>query len=148
MSRIRIKQLDCDPPPLDQLSLVVQLLQGIAPQMAINGAPLPICVGVRNSDMLCAYLSLLIQGKGDFDAIESLRDYAFFTAEPGVKRVPSSPTLRQLLAAPPESLFDHPPALHEALLARSVPDYGAFDYDYFSLDTDGALSVGTVGECA
>lgn len=145
MSRTRIKQLD--PPPSDGLSLVGKLLQGIASQMSINGAPLPICAGVRNSDMLCAYLSLLIQGKGDFDAIESLRGYAFFTADPGIKRVPSSPTLRKLLAAPPESLFDYIPALHEAMLLRSVPDYGAFDCDYLLLDTDGALSAGKVGQC-
>jgi plasmid maintenance system antidote protein VapI len=52
---------------------------------------------IRNSDVLVSYIGLLCQGKNDFDHIEAFRDDTFYRQALGIRKVPSSPTLRQRL---------------------------------------------------
>lgn len=52
---------------------------------------------VTHPDVLYAYLGLLCQGKSDFGQIEPFREDKFFAKAMGIKRMPSSPTLRQRL---------------------------------------------------
>ena len=57
---------------------------------------LPLGVGViAQSDILKSYLSMLLQGKNDFDAIEEFRGDDFFTHALDVGTEASSSTLRQ-----------------------------------------------------
>ncbi len=51
--------------------------------------------GAGHADCLKSYVGLLCIGKSDFDAIENRRDDLFFRKSLGIRKVPSSPTLRQ-----------------------------------------------------
>ena len=77
---------------------------------------------VSHPDVLFAYLGLLCQGKSDFDHIEPFRQDRFFAKALGVKRVPSSPTLRQRLDLAAASSYDWQTILLEesADLLRSL----------------------------
>ena len=48
-------------------------LKALRAQWAKLDAALPMRTGVSNSDIVRAYLGLLVQGKSDFDAIEGYR---------------------------------------------------------------------------
>lgn len=52
---------------------------------------------ISHGDVVTSYLGLLCQGKPDFDHIETFRDDEWFLFSLGLKKVPSSPTLRQRL---------------------------------------------------
>jgi len=60
MRRIQVKQLDYDLTPLTGLSLVGHSLRSVLPQFDALDAALPLRTGVRNSDVLRAYLGLLV----------------------------------------------------------------------------------------
>ena len=51
--------------------------------------------GAGHADCIKSYIGLLCIGKSDFDAIENRRQDRFFKKALGIKKVPSSPTLRQ-----------------------------------------------------
>ncbi|PWV83105.1 DDE family transposase [Halomonas sp. A11-A] len=57
----------------------------------------PISQGVRNSDIVKAYLGLLCLGMSDFDAIENFRQDKSFKHLLNLHKVPSTATLRQRL---------------------------------------------------
>lgn len=50
---------------------------------------------ISHGNVVTSYLGLLCQGKPDFDHIEAFRDDEWFLFSLGLKKVPSSPTLRQ-----------------------------------------------------
>jgi len=52
---------------------------------------------ISHGDVATSYLGLLCQGKPDFDHIEAFREDEWFSFSLGLKKVPSSPTLRQRL---------------------------------------------------
>lgn len=52
-----------------------------------------------HGDVIKSYVGLLCQGKSDFDAIEPFRKDPVFQTCLGIRKVPSSPTLRQRLDA-------------------------------------------------
>lgn len=52
---------------------------------------------ISNGDIATSYIGLLCQGKSDYDHIEEFREDPFFRQSLSLKRVPSSPTLRQRL---------------------------------------------------
>ena len=58
---------------------------------------------ISNADVAFSYLGLLCQGKSDYDDIEPFRRDQFFHQAMNIKRVPSSPTLRQRLDSFSES---------------------------------------------
>lgn len=51
--------------------------------------------GIAHIDLVRTYLGLLCQGKNDFEAVEGVRNDAFFQYALGIARVPSSARLRQ-----------------------------------------------------
>jgi len=67
-------------------------LKALAPQWALLDAALPIRAGGSNSDVLRSYLSLLVQGKRGFDAVEGYRGDKFFKAALGIGLLLSSRT--------------------------------------------------------
>jgi hypothetical protein len=58
----------------------------------------------ENGDVMKSYLGLLCQGKSDFDHIEPFRKDTVFQTCLGIRKVPSSPTLRQRLDAAAQSM--------------------------------------------
>lgn len=62
--------------------------------IAIEGALEP---KISNADVVRAYVGLLVLGKTDYDAVEPYRHNGYFRRALGIKRVPSSATLRQRL---------------------------------------------------
>jgi len=54
---------------------------------------------ISHGDVCVSFLGLLCQGKTDYDHIEAFRDDKFFRVSLGLKKVPSSATLRQRLDA-------------------------------------------------
>jgi hypothetical protein len=72
MSNLVIKQLSYDLTPVAGLALVGHYLKAIEPVLGLVDAALPVKSGVRNSDIVRAYVGLPVQGKSDFDAIEKL----------------------------------------------------------------------------
>lgn len=50
---------------------------------------------IKNGDVAISYIGLFCQGKNDFDSIEPFRQDKFFKSALGIRKVPSSPTLRQ-----------------------------------------------------
>ena len=65
---------------------------GIAKALAKK---LPHRHGVSHADCIRSYIGLLCIGKSDFDAIENRRQDRYFRKAFGIRKVPSSPTLRQ-----------------------------------------------------
>jgi hypothetical protein len=67
----------------------------------VKGMENPIHV---NGDVMKSYLGLLCQGKSDFDHIEPFRKDTVFQTCLGIRKVPSSPTLRQRLDAAAQTI--------------------------------------------
>jgi len=61
---------------------------------------------IRHSDVIVSYLGILCQGKNDFDHIEAYREDEFYRQALGIRKVPSSPTLRQRLDSAEDSFHD------------------------------------------
>lgn len=57
-----------------------------------------------NGDVMKSYLGLLCQGKSDFDHVEPFRKDTVFQTCLGIRKVPSSPTLRQRLDAAAQTI--------------------------------------------
>jgi len=56
---------------------------------------LPLRHGIPHIDLVRTYLGILCQGKNDFEAVEGIRDDAFFQQAMGITKMPSSARLRQ-----------------------------------------------------
>jgi hypothetical protein len=97
---------------------------------------MPVRNGVANSNIVRAYLGLLVQGKSDFDAVENYRGDTFFKTALGIGLLASSPTLRQRLDARAADMFDFVPPMIETLLARERPDYGVLACGWLPVDVD------------
>ena len=136
MRKIEVKQLEYDLTPVGGLALVGHYLNAMAPQWAKVDAALPVRSGVSNSDIIRAYLGLLVQGKSDFDAVEGYRGDKFFKSALGIELLASSPTLRQRLDAQAAALFEHIPGMNERLLDSQRPDYGVLPCGWLPLDVD------------
>ena len=140
MRRIEVKQLGYDLTPVGGLALVGHYLKALRAQWAKLDAALPMRTGVSNSDIVRAYLGLLVQGKSDFDAIEGYRGPTggdkFFKEALGIELLASSPTLRQRMDAKASAMFEHVPGMIEALLGSQRPDYGVLPCGWLPLDMD------------
>lgn len=154
MTDFQIKRLPYNLTAHAGLSLVGQYLkryaqidQVIDPRFPINGSG-----GIASSSLIKAYIGLLCTGKSDFDAIESLRQDAFFRDAMGLASVPSSPTLRQrmdTLAAAGDAALSALDDANERLLRRAKPTltplatgHLALDFDVFTLDNSGTAKEG------
>lgn len=137
------------------LSLVGQYLKRHAQIDQVIDPRFPVVSGkggIATSSLLKAYVGLLCTGKSDFDAIESLRQDAFFRDAMGLVAVPSSPTLRQRMDALGEAGDVALTALdevNERLLRRAKPTLSplpcghlALDFDVFTLDNSGTAKEG------
>ena len=60
------------------LALVGDYLKAIGAVLKKVDKALPIRAGVANIDIIRGYLGLLVQGKGDFDAVENHRGDKFY----------------------------------------------------------------------
>jgi hypothetical protein len=154
MTDFQIKRLPYNLTAHAGLSLVGQYLKRYAqidqvmdPRFPISGAG-----GIATSSLIKAYIGLLCTGKSDFDAIESLRQDAFFRDALGLVAVPSSPTLRQRMDTLAEKNDTALTALDDAnqrLLRRAKPTltplstgHLALDFDVFTLDNSGTAKEG------
>lgn len=154
MTDFQIKRLPYNLTAHAGLSLVGQYLkrfaqidQVIDPRFPINGSG-----GIASSSLIKAYIGLLCTGKSDFDAIESLRQDAFFRDALGLASVPSSPTLRQrmdTLAASGDAALTALDDANERLLRRAKPNltplstgHLALDFDVFTLNNSGTAKEG------
>ena len=149
MRTIEVKQLKYDLTPVAGLALVGHHLKALAPVLARLDAALPVRTGVSHSDILRSYLGLLVQGKSDFDAIQSHRGEEFYKQALGITLLPSSPTLRQRMDAQAGALSQQVLPMIETLLRRQAPDYGvlpcgwlAVDIDTFAMDNGGTAKEG------
>ena len=88
MRQLIVKQLDYDLTPVAGLALVGHQLERLAPVFKRLDQAMPVRNGVVNSDILRAYLGLLVQGKSDFDAVENYRGDTFFKTSLGIKQLP------------------------------------------------------------
>ena len=136
MRQFIVKQLDYDLTPVAGLALVGHHLQRLVPVFEQIDRALPVKTGVTNSDIVRSYLGLLVQGKSDFDAIESFRGDAFFKQALDITLLPSSPTLRQRMDARARDLFEFTSPLIETLLMSARPDYGVLPCGWLPLDID------------
>ena len=139
MTDFIIKKLPYDLSSHADLAIVGKYLKHININARIDPA-FAVRSGVANSDIFKSYLGLLCLGKNDFDAIEAFRDDAFFRRALGVRRVPSSPTLRQRMDTHAAAWFDLVPALNRALLGDRINgqciDFGALACGYTAVDLD------------
>jgi hypothetical protein len=149
MSNFVVKQLSYDLTPVAGLALVGHYLKATKPVLGLLDAALPVKSGVLNSDIVRAYVGLLVQGKSDFDAIENFRGEAFFKRALGIGLLPSSPTLRQRMDARAAAVFDFVPPMIQTLLSSQRPDWGVLacgwlplDIDTFAMDNGGTAKEG------
>ena len=149
MRPLIVKQLDYDLTPVAGLALVGHYLSAVQPVLGRFDKAMPVKTGVANSDIVRSYVGLLVQGKSDFDAIESFRGDAFYKQALGIALLPSSPTLRQRLDAKAQAMFEFVPTMIETLLAGQSPDYGVLpcgwlplDVDTFAMDNSGTAKQG------
>jgi hypothetical protein len=149
MRSLIVKQLDYDLTPVAGLSLVGHHLKRLEPVFKRIDQALPVRTGVKTSDIVRSYVGLLVQGKSDFEAIESFRGDKFYKQSLGIELLPSSVRLRQRLDAHAGELFDFMAPLIETLLQRGSPDYGLLpcgwlplDIDTFAMDNSGTVKEG------
>lgn len=149
MRKLIVKQVDYDLTPVAGLALVGHYLKAVRPVFDRLDVALPMRTGVINSDIVRAYLALLVQGKSDFDAIANFRGDAFYKQALDIKLLASSPTLRQRLDAKAGEMFDFCPPMIEAMLASQRPEYGLLpcgwlplDIDTFAMDNGGTAKEG------
>ena len=154
MTDFQIKRLPYNLTAHAGLSMVGQYLKRFAQIDQIIDPRFPIVGqgGIATSSLIKAYVGLLCTGKSDFDAIESLRQDAFFKSALGLAVVPSSPTLRQRMDAVADAGDNALTALDEAnarLLRRAKPTltplstgHIALDFDVFTLDNSGTRKEG------
>ena len=107
--------------PVGGLALVRHYLNKMAPQRGKLEAALQVRIALSNSDIVRAYLGLLVQGKSDFDAIEGYRGDKILKEALGIGLLASSPTLRQRLDAQAAALFQHIRASMSGCWAASGP---------------------------
>lgn len=99
--------------------------------------------GMKISDLVKSYVSLLCLGKSDFEAIEAFRTDRFFKDALGVNQVPSSVWLRQRLEKLAPELREYTDDLSVRLLQRTEAPitaedgYVCLDFDTFVLDNSG-----------
>jgi hypothetical protein len=136
MRQLIVKQLGYDLTPVAGLALVGHHLDRLAPVFKRLDQAMPVRNGVANSDIVRAYVGLLVQGKSDFDAVENYRGDTFFKTALGIGLLASSPTLRQRLDARAADMFDFVPPMIETLLARERPDYGVLACGWLPVDVD------------
>jgi hypothetical protein len=136
MRQLIVKQLGYDLTPVAGLALVGHHLDRLAPVLKRLDQAMPVRNGVANSDIVRAYLGLLVQGKSDFDAVENYRGDTFFKTALGIGLLASSPTLRQRLDARAADMFDFVPPMIETLLVRERPDYGVLPCGWLPVDVD------------
>lgn len=91
---------------------------------------------IPNSDIAKSYLGLLVQGKTDFDHIEAYRSDPFFKKCLNMKKVPSSPTLRQRLDGAKESWKEIVLKESAQLIKRSGVDITSCKDNYLPVDVD------------
>lgn len=89
-----VKQLDYGLKPVTGLALVGYYLKALQPTLARLDSALPVKGGVANSAIVRSCVGQLVQGKGNFDAIENFRRDAFDKQALGIGLLPSSSTLR------------------------------------------------------
>lgn len=79
------------------LSIVGQMLAKTSLKKRLDRSAIPKITDptILHSEVVKSYVGLLCQGKSDFDHIEAFREDIFFPQALRVKKVPSSPTLRQ-----------------------------------------------------
>ncbi len=118
------------------MALVGHYLKAVRAVFDRLDVALPMRTGVINSDIVRAYLALLVQGKSDFDAIENFRGDTFFKQSLGIGLLPSSATLRQRMDSGAVQLVEHVPALIETLLGAVRPDLGVLPCGWLPLDID------------
>ena len=103
---------------------------------------------ISNTDVAFSYLGLLCQGKSDFDDIEPFREDHFFHQALNIKRVPSSPTLRQRFDDFAESDWSQSlnqasiEILKSADLTPSIRDLIPLDGDVSPFDNSGSNKEG------
>ena len=149
ISTFIVKQVPYDLTPVAGLSLVGHHLQRLQPQFKRMEAALAVRTVVASSDIVRSYLGLLVQGKGDIDAIENYRGDAFFKQALGIGLLPSAATLRQRIDTAAVPLGQWVDELNEALLLRAQADYGVLacgwlplDVDTFDMDNGGSATEG------
>jgi len=118
------------------LPLVGNYLKALAPVQSQLDAALHIRAGVSYGDLCHAHQGLVVQDKGDFDAIKNFRGDATFKHALGIGLLPSTPTLRQRLDSNPVKMFDFAPATIETLLTSKRPEYGVLPSAWLALDVD------------
>ena len=136
MRHFVVKQLDYDLTPVAGLSLVGHYVERFSAVLKRLDGAMPVRSGVATSDIVRAYLGLLVQGKSDFDAVENYRGDTFFKTALGIKLLASSATLRQRMDARAVEMFDFVPPMIETLLARERPDYGVLPCGWLPVDID------------
>lgn len=79
------------------LSIVGQMLAKTSLKKRLDRSAIPQVAdpAILHSEVVKSYVGLLCQGKSDFDHIEPFREDIFFSQSLRVKKVPSSPTMRQ-----------------------------------------------------
>ncbi len=109
----------------------------------------PVRQGLPSSQILASYIGLLVEGKSDFDAIESKREDRFFRQSLGLSGVPSAATLRQRMDAMGVPVSESVDEMLVPLLKRGRAHFSPvrtghvpLDLDVFCLDNSGSKKQG------
>jgi len=109
----------------------------------------PVRQGLPSSQILASYIGLLVEGKSDFDAIESKREDHFFRHSLGLSGVPSAATLRQRMDAMGVPVSESVDEMLVPLLKRGRAHFSPvrtghvpLDLDVFCLDNSGSKKQG------
>ena len=112
-------------------------------------AAIPQRHGISHGDIAKSYLGLLCLGKSDFEAVENVREDAFFKQALGIERVPLTERLRQRMDAHAVAMLGVIDETNLAFLAHAkVPvsplalGHVALDIDVFPMDNSGTKKAG------
>ena len=140
MTDFIIKKLPYDLTSNAGLALAGQIMKRLPIGKAFD-SKFPVgTAGITNSDILKSYLGLLVQGKNDFEAIESYRGDEFFCRSLDIAQVPSCSTLRQRMDTHAQEWSEWIGTINQTLLcgnyAKQATDFGALPCGYMPVDWD------------
>jgi hypothetical protein len=120
-----------------------------AAERAFYGNP-----SISHADVLKSYVGILALGKSDFEALTGFKNDTWFKTAMGIKKVPSTETLRQRLDRHAQALEALIPAntvqLLKSIGAPVTPlpsGHAPLDLDVFTLDNSGTKKEGVSCTC-
>ena len=131
MKRFKIEQSDTDIISHSDLSFVALALHRHTVLAHVIDTQMPLRHGIKHSDVMKGYLTMLSIGKNDFVDINTIESEFYFISAMGIDVVPSEATLRQRMDEQAVVFLPITEKASQDYLSRCGPICNPFAQDIF-----------------